>query len=82
MSRLSSPRRPGRAPRWRRSPASGRRARGSSSTRLTWSPELPQAGLIPAVERYFEFVQWMTEMNRATHRQVGAGGERAVWCGL
>ena len=27
-------------------------------------PQLPQAGLIPAVERYFEFVQRMTEMNR------------------
>ena len=27
-------------------------------------PRLPQAGLIPAVERYFEFVQRMAEMNR------------------
>ena len=27
-------------------------------------PPLPQAGLIPAVERYFEFVQRMAEMNR------------------
>ncbi len=27
-------------------------------------PQLPQAGLIPAVERYFEFVQRMAEMNR------------------
>jgi RimJ/RimL family protein N-acetyltransferase len=27
-------------------------------------PLLPQAGLIPAVERYFEFVQRMAEMNR------------------
>ena len=27
-------------------------------------PRLPQAGLIPAVERYFEFVQQMAEMNR------------------
>ena len=27
-------------------------------------PPLPQAGLIPAVERYFEFVQQMAEMNR------------------
>ena len=26
--------------------------------------QLPQAGLIPAVERYFEFVQQMAEMNR------------------
>jgi RimJ/RimL family protein N-acetyltransferase len=27
-------------------------------------PPLPQAGLIPAVERYFEFLQRMAEMNR------------------
>ncbi len=27
-------------------------------------PQLPQAGLIPAVERYFEFVQRMAELNR------------------
>ena len=27
-------------------------------------PQLPQAGLIPAVERYLEFVQRMAEMNR------------------
>jgi GNAT superfamily N-acetyltransferase len=27
-------------------------------------PPLPQAGLIPAVERYFEFVQRMAELNR------------------
>ena len=27
-------------------------------------PQLPQAGLIPAVERYFEFVQRMAQMNR------------------
>ena len=27
-------------------------------------PPLPQAGLIPAVERYFEFMQQMAEMNR------------------
>jgi len=27
-------------------------------------PRLPQAGLIPAVERYFEFMQRMAEMNR------------------
>jgi hypothetical protein len=27
-------------------------------------PPLPQAGLIPAVERYLEFVQQMAEMNR------------------
>jgi RimJ/RimL family protein N-acetyltransferase len=27
-------------------------------------PQLPQAGLIPAVDRYFEFVQRMAEMNR------------------
>ena len=27
-------------------------------------PPLPQAGLIPAVERYLEFVQQMAELNR------------------
>ena len=27
-------------------------------------PQLPQAGLIPAVERYFEFMQRMAELNR------------------
>jgi hypothetical protein len=27
-------------------------------------PRLPQAGLIPAVERYLEFLQRMAELNR------------------
>jgi len=46
-------------------------------------PQLPQVGLIPAVERYLEFVQRMAEMNRDLPLcHVGAGGERAVWCGL
>ena len=58
------PRRPGRVARRRRPLTSGRRARGSLLTRLTCSPKLPQARLIPAVERYFEFVQRMVRMNR------------------
>jgi GNAT superfamily N-acetyltransferase len=45
-------------------------------------PQLPQASLIPAVERYLEFVQQMVEMNRdLTATWVGAAGalSRAVW---
>ena len=37
-------------------------------------PQLPQAGLIPAVERYFE----NGRDEPRPHRHVGAGGERAV----
>ena len=48
-------------------------------------PQLPQAGLIPAVERYFEFVQRMAEMNRdltvkwvqAASALSGVAGEQA-----
>jgi GNAT superfamily N-acetyltransferase len=45
-------------------------------------PQLPQAGLIPAVERYLAFVQQMVEMNRdLTATWVGAASalSRAVW---
>jgi hypothetical protein len=36
--------------------------------------QLPQAGLVPAVERYFEFVQRMAELNRdLTVKWVEAG---------
>jgi RimJ/RimL family protein N-acetyltransferase len=45
-------------------------------------PQLPQASLIPAVERYLEFVQQMVEMNRdLTVTWVGAASalSRAVW---
>ncbi len=45
-------------------------------------PQLPQASLIPAVERYLAFVQQMVEMNRdLTTTWVGAAGalSRAVW---
>ncbi len=48
-------------------------------------PQLPQAGLIPAVERYFQFMQRMAEMNRdltvkwvqAASALSGVAGEQA-----
>ena len=49
-------------------------------------PQLPQAGLIPSVERYFEFVQQLAEMNRdltvkwveAASALSGVGADQSV----
>jgi GNAT superfamily N-acetyltransferase len=45
-------------------------------------PQLPQADLIPAVERYARVRAADGRDEPRSHRQVGGGGERAVWCGL
>ena len=64
MSRLTSPRRPG--PVARRKRWSGFWAQGARKLidQTYTVPLLPQAGLIAAVERYFEFMQRMAQMNR------------------